>query len=587
MNVSRLLSVTAASVLGVGLVPGVAAAHSTPHGRFLPGPAHGGNAIRALGDDLPAVAAQNEKSPGQLKNLLTEDHTAWVGSQGQVFYVEKSAGTTVGTTASAAIAPSYPLTDTFALHSRPGSTRTIYLDFDGGNISKTWWNTDGLTAATYPGYDTDGNQSSFSDTEKTFVQQVFRQVAEIYAPFDVDVTTQAPAADALSRTSSTDPTFGTRVFVTDSTAAQNQVCHSQCLGMAYNNAFDHRADLEGDAGPAFVFTYQNNFSATVIAQSAAHEVGHTLGLNHDGLNGSDYYTQFTDWGPIMGASIDRTLSQFSMGEYTGATNHQDELAVMQTHGISVLPDDVVTTKSLGQQASYDVTGLISTRADTDTYSVDLPCATNLTVDADNIGAGASLDVRLDVGPSPALLTRATSRGLSESTTVAAPAGTYYLRVDGEGKGNPAILGDYSDYDSLGQYRLTATTSGCADGTTTLPTPPTTAPPTTPPAVTQTVAGAPKIGRAAAGKRRRPYTATAKWSRPASDGGAAITGYEIRAEKLGRHSRVSRVYSARGISPAATSAQLRLPRGKYRFSVLAVNAVGKSAWSARSNTVTAR
>ncbi len=585
MHTSRLFSVAVVVALGVGLVPSIATARSTPHGRFLPEPLHGAKAVRVLGDRLPAVAAQNEKSTKELKQLLTEDHSAWVGSRGQVFYVDRSAGTTTGTSSSATIAPSYPLGDTFALHSRPGSNRTIYLDFDGGEVRGTWWDvSDGFPAGTYPGYDTDGNATTFGTAELGTIQQVFRQVAEIYSPFDVDVTTQEPTADALDRTSSTDQTYGVQVMVTDSTTAMQGACGGTCFGMAYDDAFDNPTYSQGDPGPAFVFTYQNSFSANVIAQGAAHEVGHTLGLSHDGLGSSSYYTEFTDWGPIMGASIDRTLSHFSKGEYAGATNTQDDLAVMQGHGLTRVADDVVGTKSLGQQASYDVTGLIGWRNDTDTYSIDLPCTTELTVSADNIGPGASLDVRLDVGPAGGTLTRAANTGLSESTTVTAGPGTWLLRVDGQGKGDPATLGDYSDYDSLGQYRLTAATTACADSGTTDPTP------TEPPAPAATAPDTPTIGRASSGRRRRPITAIVRWSAPASDGGAAITGYEIRAEKLvrrHRRTRVARVYTARGISPAATTAQLRLRRGKYRFYVQAVNAIGTSGWSGASRTVRAR
>ena len=43
-------------------------------------------------------------------------------------------------------------------------------------------------------YDTDGNTSNWSTAEQDVVRDVWARVAEDYAPFDVDVTTQAPAA---------------------------------------------------------------------------------------------------------------------------------------------------------------------------------------------------------------------------------------------------------------------------------------------------------------------------------------------------------------------------------------------------------
>ena len=41
---------------------------------------------------------------------------------------------------------------------------------------------------------------------------VWERVAEDYAAFDVDVTTEEPPTDAMARSSGTDLTFGTRVM---------------------------------------------------------------------------------------------------------------------------------------------------------------------------------------------------------------------------------------------------------------------------------------------------------------------------------------------------------------------------------------
>ena len=38
------------------------------------------------------------------------------------------------------MAAPYPYAQTFALHSRPGSSRVIYLDFNGETITGTAWN---------------------------------------------------------------------------------------------------------------------------------------------------------------------------------------------------------------------------------------------------------------------------------------------------------------------------------------------------------------------------------------------------------------------------------------------------------------
>ncbi len=49
------------------------------------------------------------------------------------------------------------------------------------------------------------------DTLAQQIQYIWQRVAEDFAPFDVDVTTQVPPPEALTRTSSTDTVFGTTV----------------------------------------------------------------------------------------------------------------------------------------------------------------------------------------------------------------------------------------------------------------------------------------------------------------------------------------------------------------------------------------
>jgi hypothetical protein len=92
-----------------------------------------------------------------------------------------------------------------------------------------------------------------------------------------------------------------------------------------------------------------------------------------------------------------------------------------------------------------------------------------------------------------------------------------------------------------------------------------------------VPGVPAIGTATAGNA----TATAKWTAPASNGGSAITGYKVRVY---RGTTLINTLNA-----GATATQLvmtGLINGQpHQFSVAAVNAIGTSAFSALSNTVT--
>jgi hypothetical protein len=101
----------------------------------------------------------------------------------------------------------------------------------------------------------------------------------------------------------------------------------------------------------------------------------------------------------------------------------------------------------------------------------------------------------------------------------------------------------------------------------------------------TVASRPAIGTASAGRVGRPFTAFARWRVPSSNGGMAITRYEVNAQRILR----GRIVQQRTFLRTAVTrtTQLSLPRGTWRFRVRAVNAVGKSAFSAYSNRTVSR
>ncbi|MEO0039871.1 MAG: hypothetical protein RIS38_819, partial [Verrucomicrobiota bacterium] len=84
--------------------------------------------------------------------------------------------------------PSYPTSQTFLLHSRPGATRRIYLDFTGHTTTGTPWN-DGWNNASFttPPWSIDGDTTTFNAQEHAEIQDVWRRMAEDFAGFDVDV----------------------------------------------------------------------------------------------------------------------------------------------------------------------------------------------------------------------------------------------------------------------------------------------------------------------------------------------------------------------------------------------------------------
>ena len=474
----------------------------------LPHDMHGRGAVTGLGTHLSAVAEQNDLSTSRLTKILTSDKTAWLSEQGQMYYREEEPAATgaetpavpeppsvpgeapsvdvspgvvqadTGSGSGSTTTPAYPVSQTFKLHSHPGASKVIFLDFDGAEIKGTGWNTGSnpLGVGVYTGYDSDG-KNGFSTAENAWIQEVWRQVSETYAPFDVDVTTEDGGPDSRERTTTADTHFGTQVLFTNSAQAVAQLCNSTCLGVAWVGTFSD-VDPVGFYQPAFVFT-KTTMSATVAAQGAAHEAGHTLGLHHDGTTTAAYYAGTKAWGPVMGSATPRAVTQFSKGEYTGANQTEDDLAVIQANGLPLRTDDYGNTRqtadALGTKASYAVNGIISARSDADFFSINLRCTTDLTVAATGIGRQSALDVRLDVLNGSGVTVKSSSpasgytsanppvsTGMNASVTLNGAVGTYFLRVDGVGNGKATGPG-WSDYGSVGQYRLTA--KGCSSSTT--------------------------------------------------------------------------------------------------------------------------
>lgn len=551
----RALAV-AGTILLTSLTAGQAAAATaddpTPGDAQWSGLKKGKAALEALGSDTDEVAKLNSMSEKALKKLLSNDRTVRVNGYGHITFIDpvKRQATASAQAENAAAAAPFPLSETFTLHSKPGSTKTIYLDLNGYYLSGTAWGDDPSfdVGGTYKGYSTDSDFTSFSTSERTTIQSIWQRVAEDYASFDVDVTTQAPAASALDRSSVADTTYGTVAFISSDNSLVNDLS-CDCGGMAWLDSFDAIGGEQRYLRPALVLASQVP-GAKSLAEATSHEVGHTLGLNHDGTSEEPYYegTNYGLWAPIMGVAYDTPVSSWSNGDYPDANNAEDDYAEMATHGVVARADEAGETAGNAASSNGSASGFISTPSDKDVYAIDWVCTSPMKVIASPAPVSPNLDIQLRLldsagaemvvdFPAAGRVTDDISSGLGASFEHPLTPGRYYLEIDGVAGGTPE--NGYPDYSSVGSYALT--TTGCSA-----------------PGAPQTVSAT--VDQIAA-------TAQLGWQAPAQSGGTDVTGYVV---KVGTQS-VTLPSSATSFTTGALSRS-----SSTSISVQAVNAVGTGA-----------
>ncbi|WP_160005114.1 fibronectin type III domain-containing protein [Nocardioides sp. AX2bis] len=473
---------------------------------LLDEPVGGAEAVRELGARLPAAARVNELSATRLETLLRTDGTARLTTDGRLHYVEPIPADLPDDPPTRAVLDSaVALADTFALHSNPGAQRSIFLDFDGHTVAGTYWNSNyGVAAATHPGWDPSGDGAAFNATERAMVQQVWSMVSEDFAAYDVDVTTQDPGAAGLERSDSADQTYGTRALISPSSNAWSTVCQQQCGGVAFLNAYDA---IGSALQPAWVFPQALGNSAKAIAEATSHEIGHNLALQHDGITGADYYAGHGSWAPIMGVGYNRPITQWSKGEYAGASTRQDDLAVIGGY-LARRPDE---TGGLAPQNGY-----ITSDTDSDVFALGR-CSSGSTVAIASPYATPDLDVRARLlspdgtvlataNPASGTVDATRAFGMDAALTVPTDA-RYSVEISGSGSGHQ--IGDtstgYTAYGSIGAYQVTA--AGCDRDLTGLPSNPT--------GLTEA-------------RPATTSTLSVSWSAPTASGASPITAYTVNA-----------------------------------------------------------
>ena len=318
--------------------------------------------------------------------------------------------------------------------SLPGATAVVLLDFDGQYVSGTPWN---------GGNPIDAAPSGFSES---VMKEIFDMVSEDFRSFNLNITTDETVFNAapVNRRMRC-------IFTPTKTAAPG------AGGVAYLNSFTWNNDT-----PCWVF----NGGAKAGGEAGSHEIGHTLGLLHDGRTSpkEEYYKGQGTWAPIMGVAYSKSLSQWSKGEYANPSQTQDDLAkISGNNGFTYRNDDYANDSSTRAILSINssgaiapVTGIIERNKDADVFRFNTSGG-NVSIAVSPAAVHANLDIKAQLVNSigRVILESAPTSSLSCTLQTNLSAGHYFLLITNSGFGSPATDG-YSAYGSIGQYTVSGT-----------------------------------------------------------------------------------------------------------------------------------
>ena len=330
------------------------------------------------------------------------------------------------------IARSIPLNASGHFESKADAPTVIYCDFDGEVVDQPLWSASTINAA----------PSGLSSSE---VAEILKLVAEDFAPFDVNVTNDRSVYDSTP--------YNKRVM---------------CISTPTDTA------APGSGGVAYLDSFRDDlvcWDFNLDGDTISHEVGHTFNLDHHGdssQNAPEYHdghsSESRDWGPIMGSAFDAKMVQWSDGNYTFATNNnQDDLQLITSYGLSYRTDDYGNDSATGENISISNmpatrNGIIERNTDIDVFNVTYSSLGKVQIaGTGREGAQSNLDVKMSILDSAGIIVYSQTSDTSDDavTELLLEPGSYQIRIQGDSSGNPNgnPATGWSSYGSLGQYEL--------------------------------------------------------------------------------------------------------------------------------------
>ncbi len=323
-------------------------------------------------------------------------------------------------------------TTTTTTTTAPSGASVILLDFNGHTVSGTAWN-GGNTFTCAP-----ANMTSAE------IDAVVLRVQNDYSPFNVVVTTDEAAYNAAGKR--------IRVIITETW----QWYGTQTGGVSYVGTF-----TPGNNHPAFVFSSLLGYGSKKIAEAAAHEAAHAIGLYHQAhyencVKVSDYHyglgTGETSWAPIMGVGYSRNLTLWHNGANPyGCTLYQDDITIIKNAVGGMKADDHSNTMTGNTILTTSVGGIINASSDVDFFSIDGTTSRSINVTPGNVGtgnAGGNVDLVLKVYNQAGALVSTIDNPNTLNVGTTLPSGKYYLAVS-------TIANTFatSNYGMIGQYTI--------------------------------------------------------------------------------------------------------------------------------------